>query len=69
MVESHENLDAARRALRSYKTEVARMSGPVPYYHVMEYCIIENEYDEDGELIRGGDAWEFSEMPPADTWM
>ena len=32
------------------------------YFAVTEYCIEENEYDEDGELESEGSVWEYSEM-------
>jgi hypothetical protein len=35
------------------------------YYLVTEYCVEENEYDEDGEWVSGGDVLEFSHMENA----
>ena len=33
------------------------------FFKVTEYYIEENEYDDDGEWISGGDIWKFSKMP------
>lgn len=68
VMESFETLEAAREALKAYETEVVAFSSACPYYSVTEYCIVENERDEDGEIVDGGDIWEFTAMKPEDEW-
>ena len=57
VIKSFEDKDKALEELKSYKTEI-RCSGP--FYDVEEYYIEENEYDEAGEFIQGGDVWGIS---------
>lgn len=52
-------LEEAEEELKKYKTEISE-SGSM--FSVTEYMIRENEYDEDGEWISGGDVWDFSKM-------
>lgn len=55
--------EEALEELKKYKSEVIKLSGGAgTYYSVTEYYVEENEYDEDGEWISGGDVWEFAEM-------
>ena len=52
-------LEEAEEELKKYKTEISESGG---MFSVTEYMIRENEYDEDGEWISGGDVWDFSKM-------
>ena len=64
VINSFEKKDDALRELKNFKSEVQRLSGPAgTYFSVTEYCVEENEYDEDGEWIGGGDIWEISKLP------
>lgn len=57
VVKSFDTKEEAMEALRRYKSDVNVHSS---YFDVVEYYIEENDYDEDGEWISGGDIWEFS---------
>lgn len=61
-IKSFASLEEAKEELAHYKTSVRKMSGHdgKRYYLVTEYMIEENEYDNDGEWISGGDDWAFS---------
>lgn len=52
-------LEEAEEELKKHKTEISESGG---LFSVTEYMIQENEYDEDGEWISGGDVWAFSKM-------
>lgn len=54
-----EELEEAEEELKKHKTEISESGG---LFSVTEYMIQENEYDEDGEWISGGDVWAFSKM-------
>ena len=62
---SFETLDEAKEALKKYETET--WIGSSAHYNslatIAEYSIQENEYDEDGEWISGGDVWDTTELP------
>ena len=60
IVKSFDSKDEALNALKAYKSEID-IAGDL--YMVTEYFVQENEYDEDGEWIDGGDIWEFSPLP------
>lgn len=63
IIKSFDDKDEALNELKSYKSDIRKLSGILgTYYAVTEYYVEENEYDEDGEWASGGDAWEFSEM-------
>lgn len=51
--------EESEKELKKYKTDVCT-SGSL--FTVEEFSIQENEYDEDGEWIGGGDIWEFTPM-------
>ena len=51
--------EEAEKELKKYKTDVCA-SGSL--FTVEEFSIQENEYDEDGEWIGGGDIWKFTPM-------
>lgn len=56
-------LNAAKNELNEYKTNIRELCGNVgTYYLVEEYYIEENGYNEDGELVTGGDIVEFSKI-------
>lgn len=64
IIEPFEDKEQALKILKSYKSDICKMSGGAgSYYLVTEYYVEENEYDEDGEWISGGNIWGFSEMP------
>lgn len=63
VVKSFDNKDDALNELKNYSTEIRDFSSPVgTMCSVTEYFVEENEYDEDGEWISGGDVWEISEI-------
>lgn len=59
LIKSFDDRDEAEEALREYKSSI-REVGSV--YLVKEFYVEENDYDDDGEWISGGDIWGFSEM-------
>lgn len=64
MIKPFENKEDALRELKKYQSEIRTIYGNAGKgYSVTEYYVEENEYDEDGEWIGGGDVWEFSKMP------
>lgn len=64
ILKSFDDKAEALKALESHDTEIQRLSGGSgTYYSVTEYYVQENEYDEDGSWIGGGDVWAFSKMP------
>jgi hypothetical protein len=66
VLKSFQNKDEALAELKNYETEIRELSGSAgTYYLVTEYCVEENEYDEDGEWVSGGDVLEFSHMENA----
>lgn len=63
IIKTFDNKEEALQALKEYKTDIRELrSSTGTYYDVTEYYVEENEYDEDGEWINGGDVWEFSEI-------
>lgn len=59
---SFDEPEEALAALSMHRTEVRELSGGAGrYYEVTEYCIEENEYDEDGEWVSGGDVLDYGE--------
>ncbi len=63
IIKSFDDKDKALNELKSYKSDIRKLSGGAgSYYLVTEYYVEENDYDEDGEWVSGGDVWEFSKM-------
>lgn len=63
LIASYDSIEEAKADLKNRKSSVRLTSSfSSKYYLVEEYFIEENEYDEDGEWINGGDIWEYSEM-------
>ncbi|MBD5543745.1 MAG: hypothetical protein HDR01_05775 [Lachnospiraceae bacterium] len=63
IIKSFDNKGEALSELKQYKSDICKLSGGAgTYYAVTEYYVEENEYDEDGEWVSGGDVWEFSKM-------
>lgn len=63
LIKSFDSLEEAKEELKKYKTDISKFStASMRYFAVTEYCIEENEYDEDGELESEGSVWEYSEM-------
>ena len=63
LIKSFDSLEEAKEELKKYKTDISKFSvASMRYFTVTEYCIEENEYDEDGELESEGSVWEYSEM-------
>ena len=56
----HETLEEAREMLKAYSTTIQKFPSN-RVISVNEYYIEENEYDEDGDWISGGDIWEFTQ--------
>ena len=64
IIKSFDNKDEALKELKSYESDIKRLSGAAgTYYNVTEYYVEENEYDENGEWVSGGDVWSISKMP------
>ena len=62
-IKSFDSLEEAQKELKNYKSDIRKMSGNIgTLYEVTEYMIEENECDEEGEWISGGDVWGFSDM-------
>jgi len=59
LIASFEPKADALAELGKYKSSVSK-SGRL--FEVVEYYVEENQYDEDGEFVSGGDIWEFSKM-------
>lgn len=61
-IASFETLEEAREELKKYQSEACYCQGfACGFYKVTEYYIEENEYNDDGEWIGGGDIWDFAE--------
>lgn len=62
-IKEFESLEEAQKELKNYKSDIRKTSGNIgTLYEVTEYVIEENEYDDEGEWISGGDVWDFSDM-------
>lgn len=62
-IASFDSKEEALEEIKKYKTDVALMSGGAGhYYHIEEYAVEENEYDEDGDFVNGTDYWAFSKI-------
>lgn len=59
---SCETLEEAQEELKKLKTDIKENHYNTTFYTVTEYYIEENEYDEDGDWVTGGDIYDFSEM-------
>lgn len=57
VVKSFDTKEEALAELKKLNSDVTRRSG---YFDIVEYYVEENDYDEEGEWISGGDIWEFS---------
>ena len=62
IIASFDTLKEAQKKLKELKTDIKENHYNGTYYNVTEYYIEENEYDEDGEWLTGGDIYDFSEM-------
>lgn len=68
VIESYSELDAARFALeRTWKpkasTRLQRSFAGIPLLVGDYYAIEENDYDDDGEWVGGGDIWDYAMEP------
>lgn len=64
ILESFDNEYDAVKELSKYNSTVEEMRGNTgTYYIVTEYYVEENEYDEDGEWVGGGDIVTFAKLP------
>ena len=59
VIEQFEDKEKAIEEINKYKTEISESGNT---FRVTEYSLEENEYDEDGELIEGGNTWWYSKM-------
>ena len=59
---SCETLEEAQEELKKLKTDIKENHYNTTFYTVTEYYIEENEYDEDGDWVTGGDIYDFSKM-------
>lgn len=56
-------MEEAKEELQKYKSSIRELSGGAgKYYLVEEYYVEENDYDEDGEWVNGGNALAFSKI-------
>ena len=55
-------MEEAQEELKKLKTDIKENHYNTTFYTVTEYYIEENEYDEDGDWVTGGDIYDFSEM-------
>lgn len=62
LIASFDTLEEAKNELKKYESVVWLTGGSNPYYDITEYYIEENEYNEDGDWIDGGNVWEYSKM-------
>lgn len=58
-IKSFDFLEEAKDELKKYKSDVRKIGS---LYEVIEYMIEENEYDEGGAWLSGGDVWCISDM-------
>ena len=59
VIKTFNNKDEALEELKKYNTQVSDYRS---YLLVEEYYVEEQEQDEDGEFIDGGDIWEYSKL-------
>ena len=59
VIKTFDNKDEALDELKKYNTQVTDYRS---YLLVEEYYVEEQEQDEDGEFIDGGDIWEYSKL-------
>ena len=63
LIKSYDDKEEALKELKKYNTTISTLSDHLGrYYLVEEFFVEENEYDEDGDWISGGDIWEFSKI-------
>lgn len=63
IIKVFDDKEKALEELKAYSSSISKFSGGAgAYYLVTEYYVEENEYDEDGDRVSGGDVWEFSKM-------
>ena len=62
-IKSFDTLEDAKEELKKYQTSIRELSNHgMAYFEIEEYMVEENEYDEDGEWIAGGDIWAITPM-------
>ena len=59
VIKTFDNKDEALEELKKYNTQVTDYRN---YLLVEEYYVEEQEQDEDGEFVEGGDIWEYSKL-------
>ena len=59
VIKTFDNKDEALEELKKYNTQVTDYRS---YLLVEEYYVEEQEQDEDGEFVDGGDIWEYSKL-------
>lgn len=66
-LEEYSTKEEAIEALEKYSSEIRKLSGGAgAFYHVTEYVVQENVYNEDGDWLSGGDIWKYAELPEVD---
>lgn len=60
IIKSFDKKEDALKEQASYQSEIYPFGS---YFSVTEYYVEENEYDEDGEWVAGGDVWDFAPLP------
>lgn len=59
VIKTFDDKGEALEELKNYKTSVTDFRS---YYLVEEYYVEEQEQDEDGEFVEGGDIWDYSKL-------
>ena len=59
VIKTFDDKDEALKELENYTTQVTDYRS---YYLVEEYYVEEQEQDEDGNFLDGGDIWEYSKI-------
>lgn len=63
LIASFETIEEAEKELKKYTSKIKELSNSAGrYYHLEEFYIEENSYDDDGEFVDGGDICRFSKM-------
>ena len=67
VIKSFETLEEAKEEFKKYQTSIRELSNHgMTYFLIEEYMVEENEYDEDGEWMAGGDVWAITPMQEQD---
>ena len=62
ILKTFDKKEDALDALKDFKSTFYERDSDGRYYEVTEYYVEENEYDDEGEWISGGDIWKFADF-------